>query len=89
MLNIIYKSVDWSMRQAEQSHCFFTKGTALPPPPPTVAMEMPPNTEPRKCREGREWLGALLPTFRSNAQPGTNTHSMIQMSEVDIYKHTY
>ncbi len=52
MLNIIYKSVDWSMRQAEQSHCFFTKGTALPPPPPTVAMEMPPNTEPRKCREG-------------------------------------
>lgn len=52
MLNIIYKSVDWSMRQAEQSHCFFTKGTALPAPPPAVAMEMPPNPEPRKCREG-------------------------------------
>lgn len=52
MLNNIYKSEDWRMRQAEQSHCFFTKGTALPPPPPAVAMEMPPNPEPRKCREG-------------------------------------
>lgn len=51
-LFFFYKNVDWSMRQAEESHCFFTKGTELPPPPTAIAMEMPPNPEPRKCRKG-------------------------------------